>query len=109
MRKADNKGNIDSLVNSCLSFVDKRGKIISRSSTGLTASLEMDYEIGNLTFYFKVFSHCMGNGSCYVLVKQDGNIVLEAEGNYMEGASSMDAKTYLPGDWEKVIPAWRRR
>lgn len=100
---------IDELVNRCLSFVDQRGRVISKMSTGVNSSLEMKYDVDDLAFHFRAYRHAMGNGSCYVQVKKGEDVVFEAGGCFTACAWGMEPKVYQPGDWEKVLPPPRRR
>ncbi|MBI4739076.1 hypothetical protein HY772_05960 [Candidatus Woesearchaeota archaeon] len=106
MKNNTDEKHINDLVDNCLSFVDKRGRIVSKSNTGVSTSLEMKYDVDNLAFHFSVYSHCMGNGSCYVQVKKDKKVVFEANGCFTVRAFGMKAEVYQPGDWEKTIPEW---
>ena len=67
----------------------------------------MEHKVGDLTLYFKAYSHCYGNGSCCVEVKNGKVVVFEAAGRYTGRPYDMCVKVYKPGDWENVIPVWQ--
>ena len=96
------------MVNDCLHFVDKKGRVISKSSTKVNRHLEMKYEADDLAFHFNAYCHFMGNGSCYLQVKKDEAVVFEANGSFTIAAWGMKAETYQPGDWERIIPPRRQ-
>src|SRR3989344_2926371 len=96
----DFEKQINDLVNNGLHFVDKNGRVISKSSTRVNAHLEMKYEVDDLAFHFNVYRHFMGNGSCYLQAKKDETVVFEANGCFTTAAWGMEAKIYQPGDWE---------
>ena len=99
-----NKPNLDELVNRCLIFADRNGKVLDRGSHPFSTWLSMEYESKELSIEFRVQSSPYSNGSSHVKVSQDGKTVLEAEGSFTVSAYNMEAKAYIPSDWEKRIP-----
>ena len=101
--------HIGDLVYNCLVFVDQRGRIIEKTSNPMLSILEMEYKAGSLAFHFRAYSHCQGNGSLSLEVKDNEDVVFKADGTYIAGPYSMEAKIYKSGDWEKAIPMRRTR
>ena len=97
-----NKPNLDELVNRCMIFAYRNGKVLDRGS--LSTWLSVEYKSKELSIEFRVQSSPYSNGSSYVKVSQDGKTVLEASGSFTVSAYNMEAKAYIAGDWEKRIP-----
>lgn len=98
--------HLNDLVNNCIAFADRKGRVIHKSSNPVAKHLSMEYKGEGLEIFFKVFSTPYGNGSCDVKVTQNGAPVLEAEGSFMAYAFNTKATTYVKGDWENKIPKW---
>ncbi len=92
------------LVNRCLVFTDRKGKVLAKEGTPVTSLLEMKYQGDNLLIKFFASNAAMGNGVCRISVKYKGELVLAAKGRYSIAAYDIEARIYIPGEWEKKIP-----
>ncbi|MEK6904906.1 MAG: hypothetical protein AABX24_00745 [Nanoarchaeota archaeon] len=97
-------GNVlENLVNQCLIVTDKKGKIIGRSNTPISAWLAMEYQADYGKIKFDVNVSAMGNGH-YIVTVQDGEqIVFRAEGNYMVKPFNSKTTKYVSGKWENKL------
>lgn len=98
--------HLNDLVNNCIAFADRKGRLIHASSTPVAKHRSREYESEDLEIFFRVYASPYGNGSCEVKVTQNGAPVLEAEGSFMAYAFNTKATTYIRGDWEDKIPTW---
>ena len=97
--------HLQTLVNRCMVFTDRNGKVLGKSGNPMYSSLHMKYEGQDLTIEFDAYQYfAMSNGSCYVRVEEGEKVVLDASGNFMTAAFNVTAKTYISGDWKKKIP-----
>jgi len=96
--------HLQDLVNRCLIFTDRNGKVLNKVSTPVTSWLGMKYEGKDLYIQFSVAASAMGNGGSRVIVKHKGKLVLQATGSFTVAAFNLTAKVYIPGAWEKKIP-----
>lgn len=102
--------HLNQLVNNCLYYADRNGRVLEKFSNRVSAQLAIEYRDPNGTYIvFRVYESGYSNGSCRIEVRQGETVVLEAKGNYMAGAFNMEAETYQSGDWEKNIPEWKRK
>lgn len=99
-----NGHDLDELVNRCMIFADRNGKVLGRDGNPFYAWLSMEYKSKKMSIEFWVQSSPFSNGSSHVKVSQDGKTVLEASGSFTVSAYNTKAETYVPGDWEKNIP-----
>lgn len=106
--EADDQKHINEIVNNCLHFAGKNGRMLGKQGNPFSKSLRMSYASDSLSIEFNVLASPFSNGSCSVKVTDNGVVVLEADGNYTAYAHGMTAKTYVSGDWEKRIPEWKR-
>lgn len=100
--------HINDITNDCVHFASKNGKSVGGHSNPVSMSRVMKYENDGLTIDFRVYASGYSNGSCHVKVTDESAVVFEADGNYTAYAHGMTAKTYVSGDWEKRIPAWKQ-
>ncbi len=100
--------HINNLVNNCLYFASRNGKLIGGHSNSVSKSQSRKYEKDGLAINFRVYASGFSNGSCSVKVTEKDSVVLEADGNFTAYAHGMIAKTYVPGDWETKIPEWKK-
>ena len=96
--------HLETLVNRCMVFTDRNGKVLHKDSNPVCCSLSMKYKKEDLTIEFSAYANVHSNGSCYVQVQQKGEVVLNASGNFTASAFNITAETYVPGNWEKKIP-----
>lgn len=98
--------HLNDLVNNCIAFADRKGRLVHASSTPASKHRSREYLCEDLEIFFSVYASPYGNGSCEVKVVQRGNVVLEAESNFMAYAFNTKATTYVKGEWENKIPKW---
>lgn len=98
--------HLNDLVNNGIAFVDRKGKVLFKESNPVSKQLSKEYIDEDLEVSFRVQASPYGNGFCEVKVTQNGNPVLEAEGNFMAYAFNTKATTYVKGEWEDKIPKW---
>jgi hypothetical protein len=94
---------LDDLMERVLVFVDRHGTILSKSSSRVSSSLEMQFKNKELDMYMYAMANGMGNGACSAKVKVKGKVVFDANGSYTSGPYHVIAKVYKPGDWESKL------
>lgn len=99
----ESEKHLTELVNRCMVFADRRGKVLEKGSNPFSSWLKMRYSKKGLLITFHAQCSPHSNGSCRVEVEENGKTVLEASGNFMTAAFNVAAKTYVPGDWEKKV------
>ena len=109
MVKSDTKKkeHLDELVNNCLIFTDRNGRVLDKAGSPVSARLEMEYSQDDIYIHFRVQQSPYGNGSLSLKVKVEDVVVLQATGNYIGRPCGIVAKTYKPGSWEKLIPKYK--
>lgn len=101
------QAQLDALVNDCVAFTLKKGKVLYRANEDLRKILDgitVEYELGELLIWCCIEEYIGHEGTCIINV-YDGNItVLRATGCHMIEAYNMVLHAYCPGSWERKIP-----
>jgi hypothetical protein len=101
---AERQRHVEDLMNRCMIFTDRKGKVLDKGSHPFSSWLKMKYAKDSFTIVFSAQQSPYSNGSCSVRVKRGRKVLLDASGNYMAGPFGVKAKTYIPGSWEEKIP-----
>lgn len=94
---------IENLVEKCVEFTDRHGKIVDENSCPSLANLSMRFNSPKMTVFFRTLCSPYSNGFCEVIVRENKKTVFRAKGNYGAGPYHMIASEYIPGPWEKKI------
>ena len=97
---------MEDLVNRCRIFTIRYGETLGKSGSPGFLNLTMKYEGKGLTIRLNTNAPAKSqNHSFQVFVKEGDTVVLDASGNCRAWETSIAVRTYVPGDWEKKIPA----
>jgi hypothetical protein len=100
--------DVNELMNSIMSYVDKNGVVDSKSGNPMTSQLSMHISKVGFSAKFNAFQAAQGNGACDAEVEVKGDVVFKASGKYVAGAYDVKATIFKPGPWMERIPEWKR-
>ena len=91
------------LVNQCMIVTDRKGTVLRKHGTPMTAELAMEYlaPYGKIAFDLSIAAQ--GNGAYEVRVTKDKKLVFKARGNYMSRPFNNTLERYVPGRWQEEL------